>query len=86
MDQSYPDVLAVRVVLDCLYTHRLASQYDTFPPPEPQRIAKRLEIRHTPKRESWQNPVLSLPERWRRSSLARWHGLSFAVSLLTLQL
>ena len=39
----------VRVVLDNLNTHRMASLYETFPAPEARRIAQRLEFHYTPK-------------------------------------
>ena len=40
---------------DNLNTHRMASLYETFPPLEARRIAKRLEFHHTPKHGSWLN-------------------------------
>ena len=55
VDQAYPDVPVVRVVLDNLNTHRTASLYETFPPAEARRIAKRLEFHYTPKHGSWLN-------------------------------
>ena len=33
----------------------MASLYETFPPAEARRIAKRLEFHHTPKHASWLN-------------------------------
>ena len=45
----------MRVVLDNLNTHRMASLYETFPAPEARRIAKRLEFHYTPKHGSWLN-------------------------------
>ena len=45
----------VRVVLDNLNTHRMASLYETFPAAEARRIVKRLEFQHTPKHASWLN-------------------------------
>ena len=74
VDEAYPDVPVIRLVLDNLNTHRMASLYETFPAPEARRIAKRLEFHHTPKHGSWLNPVLSLPKGWRRSSSACWPG------------
>ncbi len=56
----YPHAPVVRVVLDNLNTHRMASRYETFLPAEARRIAKRLEFRHTPKHASWLNPVPEL--------------------------
>ena len=70
VDEAYPEVQVVRVVLDNLNTHRPASLYEAFPAAEARRIVKRLEFHHTPKHGSWLNPVLSLPKGWRRSSLA----------------
>ncbi len=55
VDEAYPDVPVVRLVLDNLNTHRQASLYETFPAPEARRIAKRLESHHTPKHGSWLN-------------------------------
>ena len=55
VDEAYPDVPVVRLVLDNLNTHRMASLYETFEPAEAQRIAKRLEFHHTPKHGSWLN-------------------------------
>ena len=49
VDEAYPEVPAVRLVLDNLNTHRMASLYETFSPAEARRIAKRLEFHHTPK-------------------------------------
>ena len=68
VDEAYPDIPVVRLVLDNLNTHRIASLYQTFPAEEARRIAKRLEFHYTPKHGSWLNPVLSLPKGWRRSS------------------
>ncbi len=62
----YTHAPVVRVVLDNLNTHRMASLYETFPAAEARRIVKRLEFHHTPKHASWLNPVLSLPKGWRR--------------------
>ena len=55
MDQAYPDVSVVRVVLDNLNTHRTAALYEASPPTEARRIAKRLEFHYTPKHGSWLN-------------------------------
>ena len=55
VDEAYPEVPVVRVVLDNLNTHRMASLYETFPPAEARRIAKRLEFHYTPKHGSWLN-------------------------------
>ena len=43
------------MVLDNLNTHKLGSLYETLTPVEARRIAKRLELHHTPKHGSWLN-------------------------------
>ena len=55
VDESYPDAPVIRVVLDNLNTHRMASLYETFDAAEARRIVKRLEFHHTPKHASWLN-------------------------------
>ena len=55
VDEAYPEVEVVRVVLDNLNTHRMASLYQTFPALEARRIAERLEFHYTPKHGSWLN-------------------------------
>lgn len=55
VDEAYPEVPVVRVVLDNLNTHRPASLYEAFPAAEARRIVKRLEFHHTPKHGSWLN-------------------------------
>ena len=55
VDEAYPDVPVVRLVLDNLNTHRKASLYQAFPAAEARRIAKRLEFHYTPKHGSWLN-------------------------------
>ena len=55
VDVAYPHAPGVRVVLDNLNTHRMASLYETFPAAEARRIVKRLEFHHTPKHASWLN-------------------------------
>ena len=55
VDEAYPDAPVVRLVLDNMNTHRMASLYETFQPAEARRIAKRLESQPTPKRGGWLN-------------------------------
>ena len=57
VDVHYPDAPLIRVVLDNLSTHRLAALYQSFPPGEARRIARRIELHHTPKHASWLNMV-----------------------------
>ena len=53
LDVQYPDVERVVLVCDNLNTHNIASLYEAFEPEEALRLAKRLEIHHTPKHGSW---------------------------------
>lgn len=53
LDVHQPDADVVRLVMDNLNTHAVASLYETFPPREAHRLAKRLEIHYTPKHGSW---------------------------------
>ena len=53
LDVQYPDAEQVILVCDNLNTHKIASLYEAFPPDEALRLAKRLEIHHTPKHGSW---------------------------------
>ena len=73
VDRAYPHAEVIRVVLDNLSTHNIASLYKTFEPAEARRIARRLEFHYTPKHGSWINMAeielsvfarqLSLPSR-----------------------
>jgi len=53
--ERYPQAIKVRLVMDNLNTHDLASLYETFPPAEARSLAERLEIHYTPKHGSWLN-------------------------------
>ena len=55
LDERYPDAVTVRLVMDNLNTHAIASLYETFLPAEAHRLAQRLEIHYTPKHGSWLN-------------------------------
>jgi hypothetical protein len=55
LEERYPDVAKVVLVMDQLSTHSPASLYETFPPEEAKRLADRLEVHHTPKHGSWLN-------------------------------
>lgn len=55
LDERYPKAKKVVLIMDNLNTHNIASLYEAFPAPEAQRLAKRLEIHHTPKHGSWMN-------------------------------
>ena len=45
----------VKLVMDNLNTHSIASLYQAFEPETARRLAKRLEIHYTPKHGSWLN-------------------------------
>jgi hypothetical protein len=55
VDERYPQAEVIRVVLDNLNTHKVASLYETFPPTEAQRLRRKLEFHYTPKHGSWLN-------------------------------
>ena len=55
VDEAYPEATVIRLVLDNLNTHKLGSLYEAFAPSEARRIAKRLELHHTPNHGSWLN-------------------------------
>jgi hypothetical protein len=55
VDQHYPHVEKIRLVMDNLNTHTKALLYEAFDPPEAKRIADKLEIHYTPKHGSWLN-------------------------------
>ena len=55
VDQHYPHVQNIRLVMDNLNTHAKASLYEACDPPEAKRIADKLEIHYTPKHGSWLN-------------------------------
>jgi hypothetical protein len=83
VDGRYKGAEKVVLVMDRLNTHATASLYEAFPPAEAQRIARRLEVHHTPKHGSWPNmaeigpSALSrdLPERvGDRAAMARHVG------------
>ena len=55
LDKRYPKAIKVRLVMDNLNTHNIASLYETFEPQEARRLAERLDIDYTPKHGSWLN-------------------------------
>jgi hypothetical protein len=55
LDNCYPDADKVLLVCDHLNTHKLASLSEAFAPQEARRLARRLELHHTPKHGSWLN-------------------------------
>ena len=55
LDDRYPEAIKVRLVMDNLNTHKVASLYETFEACEARRLAERLDIHYTPKHGSWLN-------------------------------
>lgn len=55
LDERYPLASKVRLVVDNLNIRSIASLYETFPPAEARRLAKKLEIHYPPKHGSWLN-------------------------------
>lgn len=53
--ELYPDASVIRVVLDNLNTHKVASLYEAFPAEQARKLARRLEFHYTPKHGSWLN-------------------------------
>lgn len=53
VDEAYPDVEKIVLVMDNLNTHTTASLYKAFSPEEAFRISQKLEIHYTPKHGSW---------------------------------
>jgi len=55
LDERYPEAIKVRLVMDNLNTHNIASLYEAFEAKEARRLVARLEIHYTPKHGSWLN-------------------------------
>ena len=55
VDEVEPNAKKIVLVMDNLNTHSVASLYKAFPPEEARRIARKLEVHHTPKHGSWLN-------------------------------
>lgn len=51
----YASAEVVRVVLDNLNTHKIASLYEAFPAEQARALAKKLEFHYTPRHGSWLN-------------------------------
>ena len=55
IDRMFPKAKKITLVCDNLNTHTKGALYTTFPPEEARRLAKKIEIRYTPKHGSWLN-------------------------------
>ena len=55
LEQDYPNARKIHLVCDNLNTHHIASLYEAFPADQAHRLARRLQITHTPRNGSWLN-------------------------------
>jgi transposase len=55
LDRMFPKAQTITLVCDNLNTHTKGALYATFEPQEARRLAKKIQIRHTPKHGSWLN-------------------------------
>lgn len=55
LEEAYPSVPKICLVSDNLNTHVVSSLYEAFPAPKARELAKRIDMRHTPKHGSWLN-------------------------------
>ena len=55
VDEEYPDVENIRLVMDNLNTHKEKSFYEAFNKDEAERILNKIEFHYTPKHASWLN-------------------------------
>jgi hypothetical protein len=55
VDQHYPHVEQIRLVMDNRNIHTNAALYAACDPPEAKRIADNFEVHYTPKHGSWLN-------------------------------
>ena len=53
VDEQYPEVEKIVLVMDNLNTHSISSLYKAYSPDEAFRISQKLEIHYTPKHGSW---------------------------------
>jgi hypothetical protein len=55
LEHDFPHARMVHLVCDNLNTHHIGSLYETFPAEQAHRLAKRLNLIHTPRNGSWLN-------------------------------
>lgn len=55
VDVHFPNAERIRLVMDNLNTHTLSVLYEVFDAAEARRIARKIEVHHTPKHGSWLN-------------------------------
>lgn len=55
LEECYPDIEKIILIMDNLNTHAISSLYKRYAPEKARALAKRLEIHYTPKHGSWLN-------------------------------
>jgi hypothetical protein len=55
LEEDYPEADKVKLLCDNLNIHNISSLYKAFSAPEAHRLARRLELYHTPLNGSWLN-------------------------------
>ena len=55
MTGCFPKAQKITLVCDNLNTHTVGALYATFAAEEARRLARKIDIRHTPKHGSWLN-------------------------------
>lgn len=55
LDEDYPHAERITLVCDNLNTHDIASLYTAFDPATAHRLARKLDLVHTPRNGSWLN-------------------------------
>lgn len=55
IDEDFPRARKIKLICDNLNTHQIASLYQTFPPEQAHRLARKLDICYTPRNGSWLN-------------------------------
>ena len=55
LDRMFPKAQKITLVCDNLNTHTVGALYATFAAEEARRLARKIDIRHTPKHGSWLN-------------------------------
>jgi hypothetical protein len=54
-ESRYKNAAKIKLVVDNLNTHNIASLYKAFPAPYARELARRIELHYTPKHGSWLN-------------------------------
>ena len=55
LDRMFPKAQKITLVCDNLNTHTMSALYATFPAEEARRLARKIQIKYTPKHGSWLN-------------------------------